>query len=344
MSGSGKRGDAPKEIVDSFNSHVKSKSDLFSTWLANDGDWLEVTYAVGLRVRTSDSVRQCQRLMTRAEIEAKFSDKRIVDGIIKTKTDRGLFIPSPDCPDEVDARMYKMFDTTLWENLNQNTKDQTLAGGVDGLTPTQAAALAQKMIGNKLPGPFACAKESALTLSLMDEANGEVSKKRTATSKGLAMGANKKMLTFLKTLAKVVEDVAALDLQVDRLATEPKATAFLIMLSESRTQVMAEYEVMRIATTIEKPDSSEIDALNSMKSELDGMLASMKLDVSRVGKMFPDPDAKPKAAPKLKVPKAPPAEGAELQAPKPKRQAKAKAKAEAKAVCGGGSEQPTAGA
>jgi hypothetical protein len=107
---------------------------------------------------------------------------------------------------------------------------------------------------------------------------------------------------------------------------------------------MAEYEVMRIATTIEKPDSSEIDALNSMKSELDGMLASMKLDVSRVGKMFPDPDAKPKVAPKLKVPKAPPAEGAVLQAPKPKRQAKAKAKAEAKAVCGGGSEQPTAGA
>ena len=344
MSGSGKRGDAPKEIVDSFNSHVKSKCDLFSTWLANDGDWVEVTYAVGLRVRTSDSVRQCQRLMTRAEIEAKFTDKRIVDGIIKTKTDRGLFIPSPDCPDEVDARMYKMFDTTMWENLNQNTKDQTLTGEVDGLTPTQAAELAQKMIGNKLPGPFACAKESALTLSLMDEANGEVSKKRTATSKALAMGANKKMLTFLKTLAKVVEDVAALDLQVDRLATEPKATAFLIMLSESRTQVMTEYELMRIATTTEKPDSSEIDALNSMKSELDGMLASMKLDVSRVGKMFPDPDAKPKAAPKLKVPKAPPAEGAVLQAPKPKRPAKAKAKAEAKAVGGGGSEQPTAGA
>ena len=62
--------------------------------------------------------------------------------------------------------------------------------------------------------------------------------------------------------------------------------------------------------------------------------------------MFPDPDAKPKAAPKLKVPKAPPAEGAVLQAPKPKRQAKAKAKAKAEteAVGGGGSEQPTAGA
>ncbi len=133
---------------------------------------------------------------------------------------------------------------------------------------------------------------------------------------------------------------------MERLATEPRATAFLVMLSESRTQVMTENKLMRIATTLEKPDSSEIDALNSVKSELEAMLASMRLDVSRVGKMFPDPDAKPKAAPKLKVPNAPPAEGAELHAPKPNRpaKAKAKAKAEAKAVGGGGSEQPTAGA
>ncbi len=170
-----------------------------------------------------------------------------------------------------------------------------------------------------------------MTLSFVDEANGEVAKKKSATSKVLATTTNKKMLTFLKTLAKVVDDVAALDLQMERLATEPKATAFLVMLSESRTQLRAHE-----ATTTEKPDSAEIDSLNCSKTELEAMLASMKVDVSRVAKRFPAPDAKPKAAPKPKAPKAPMAEGAEPKAPK------AKGKAKAKVVGGDGSEQLTA--
>ena len=48
------------------------KAEIFSQWLANDGDWLQVCYSTGLRVITSDSSLSRHRLMTKTEIEKKF--------------------------------------------------------------------------------------------------------------------------------------------------------------------------------------------------------------------------------------------------------------------------------
>ena len=59
----------------------------------------------------------------------------IVAGIIKTKTERGLYVPHPDAPDEEEARLYKMFDATMWDHLSERREEGLLEGAMSGLDP-----------------------------------------------------------------------------------------------------------------------------------------------------------------------------------------------------------------
>ncbi len=71
----GPRATPPPEIVKEFKEGKTPKGQLFSNWMAHDGDWLEVAYTLKLKRRTVDSSRNVHRLMTKVEIQEKFKNQ-----------------------------------------------------------------------------------------------------------------------------------------------------------------------------------------------------------------------------------------------------------------------------
>ena len=254
---------------------------MFTQWLSHDGDWLQVCYTTGLRQITSNSTVNRYRLMTRTEIEAKFVNPKIVAGIIKTKTEKNLFVPHPDAPDEEDARLYKMFDTTLWEHLEENRQENTLEASNHDVDPTTAATIATAMMQQSLAGPLSISKQGPLTLGWLEETSGTVTSK-AAGGKPSKPG---QLTPFLKAMARVVQEVAKVDKLVERVNGIPKTEAFIEMLQASRKEVNQLYDIMREQTSETVPD---MEALKDIKTDIDGHLNSLRLDCNRVAKMFPD--------------------------------------------------------
>jgi hypothetical protein len=58
----------------------------------------------------------------------------IVSEIIKSKTSKGQYIPSPDCPDKEDARLYFMFSDHVWEKSTVNEQCHELKGNIGNLS------------------------------------------------------------------------------------------------------------------------------------------------------------------------------------------------------------------
>ena len=75
----GKRASAPPEITEEFERG--NKTGIFKSWLEKGGDWLEVCYSTGLKVRSKDSTSSSHALFSRKEIHAKFpTGARVVWG------------------------------------------------------------------------------------------------------------------------------------------------------------------------------------------------------------------------------------------------------------------------
>ena len=64
------KAEAPKEVIEEFDRG--RKGELFKLWMKHAGDWMEVCYTTGLRIRTNESADSQYRLWSRAEIETKF--------------------------------------------------------------------------------------------------------------------------------------------------------------------------------------------------------------------------------------------------------------------------------
>ena len=310
----GKKGTAPPEVRQAFGSRSKTKTELFSLWLAHDGDWLEVAYSCGLKIRTADTVLNRYRLMSRLEIEAKFKSQAVVDGIIKTKTERGLFIPHPDAPDETEARLYQMFDTTHWDNLEEHSMEKQLVGTVEGLSPSMASEIATRMTGLKMQGPQAFSKAPALALTLVDPGTGATKATRSLKAPKAPGAGGRKMDVYFKCLAKALQDMTAVDDVVTRIEKHgSKADAFIVMLKTAKESVKDEYEKLREEVATKEPPK---EVLDDMSGNINNMLAGLKVDLGRINKMFPDPDAVPKQPKEKKevdpgaVPKQPKAKGA----------------------------------
>jgi hypothetical protein len=156
-----------------------------------------------------------------------------------------------------------------------------------------AANFAAAMKGAALAGPTAYTKQLPLSLDVVDAASD-----LTFDRAGPSGGKPTKLTVFLKLMARVLPAVQALDEQTERLKDVPKTEAFVEMLRVSRRDVSSMYDLMREETARLKPDT---DALKTLKSDLEAQLNSMRLDVSRVAKMFPDPNAPAKAKAKGKA-------------------------------------------
>ncbi len=57
----------------------------------------------------------------------------VVAEIIRSKTSKRQFIPSPDCPDE-EARLYFMFHDHVWENGTIDEQYQNLKGTMSNVS------------------------------------------------------------------------------------------------------------------------------------------------------------------------------------------------------------------
>ena len=62
-----KKDGCPEEVVSEFDRVGGKKGDLFKLWVKHAGDWLEVCYSSGLRVRTNDSAESMYKLWTRKD-------------------------------------------------------------------------------------------------------------------------------------------------------------------------------------------------------------------------------------------------------------------------------------
>jgi len=292
----GKKAAPPAEVLEAFDKGTKSKGALFTAWLANDGDWAEVSFTVGLSYRTTDSTKSSNRLMSRSEIEEKYKNKAVADSIIAAKTQAGLYVDNPDCPELVEARLYKVFDSTYWDNTHEDVCDRTLSGEV-APNAKQAAALANQLLTHKLPGPIALSKAAPLSIEYVDTAGDT---KRVSTKKPPVVSANKKMVTFLATLAKAMEVDKVLEKQIAACekAENNKGDAFVTMLTATRSAMLTTYNALRENTSGEQNS----ETCGELKKKLEGEMAAAKIDATRISKVFPtEPAATPKAKAKGKA-------------------------------------------
>ena len=72
---------APTEVHDNFDR--KQQGELFKLWIKNAGDWMEVCYETGIKTRDTQSSNSVYKLVSKAEIVAKFGDPGLGSTVAK---------------------------------------------------------------------------------------------------------------------------------------------------------------------------------------------------------------------------------------------------------------------
>ena len=154
-----------QQVKDAFTKATMSKTTLFQIWQEKKGDWMEVCFSTGLKIRTINNTESKHHLVTRAQLMTKYDDATIVQEIVDAKTTAGRYIDYPDCPNQLSARLYFAFNTTDWTNGNWNETEQALVGSTTRLSAAEALAIAARMQTSALVGPATFATPPPLTLT-----------------------------------------------------------------------------------------------------------------------------------------------------------------------------------
>ena len=207
----------------------------------------------------------------------------LVDSLVAEKTARGEFVPHPDLPDRVDARMYPVFNTTEWGSGSSKESARELRGVVNDLTAKQGHSLSVEFMQAKLSGPTAFMTAPKLQFAFegvpskvasgvtgAGKAAGKAAKGKNSKAKPPALHsedppaappkqaakpkADTTMLTSFKVLNKVLTELTGVQKMDQRISLLQGGTPFANMLGEHAVSLGVAYEKLRVALAITPPN------------------------------------------------------------------------------------------
>lgn len=211
--------------------------------------------------------------------------------MIKLKDERGEYVNHPDAPDAPEARLYYMFDTTTWTKSTENEHEQSLSGKTS-VDAEKAVELAKKMASSALGGPtYAKAPanlkiEVTATAESAGPAKPKPKPRKQPGSEKPKQQKGQELMGYFKMLTKALAEMKSIDTLTEKLADKPDTEPFTKLLNVQKTKITATYEKLRCATAVVPPDFTH---LAELKSEMDKLLTSLKVDSQRISRMFLQP-------------------------------------------------------
>ena len=273
-----KKDGCPEEVVNEFDRVGGKKGDLFKLWVKHAGDWLEVCYSSGLRVRTNDSAESMYKLWTRKDIENKFGEG-LVDWIVDQKTQKQEYVNNPDFPEKEELRMYYMFDTTVWSHKSENIDEKHMKGNTS-LTGEEAVKMGEQMRSAALPGPTTFAKAPCLIPFLVGGpgaaagaggsegsavtvgAGTKTPRQPKAQPKKISTKKTDGMMEYFKCMTKVIDEVDMLKglIVKCRAHSSPvEIEPFVKLLEGSQAEIVTAYEKLRAEAQKSLPELPDND-------------------------------------------------------------------------------------
>ena len=205
-----------------------------------------------------------------------------MDDLITHKTSKNEFVPHPDLPDRVDARMYPVFNTTEWGTRSSKESSREMRGVVNDLTAKQGHSLSVEFMQAKLSGPTAFMTAPKLQFALegvpskaapgvigAGKAAGKAAKGKNSKAKPAALHsaeppappkhaakpkADTTLLTSFKVLNKVLTELSGVQKMDQRISLLQGGTPFAHMLGEHAVSLGVAYEKLRVALAITPPN------------------------------------------------------------------------------------------
>ena len=281
-----------RQIVDAFKKGTGgvTKGKLFQLWQDHSGDWAEVAFTSGLKLRTIDSVTNKHNLKTRAQILAVIGNEEAVDEIIATKTKMGHFVDHPDCPHRIECRLFFTFDTTVWEDGTSKEQEDHLALQTGVLSPEDALRFYNQMTAAPNGGPTSFSRPPPLSLGFRSggpDVDGESDRPGGCKGKGKGKGKKDKapakahltsgetpqtegagqqpepkpkplkkvtIETHFKIMTKVLEEISNIEWLINEVKERPGGSPFAAFMRDHQVKISALYECMRLATTGTNPN------------------------------------------------------------------------------------------
>ncbi len=121
--------------------------DLFSLWSQSDEDWGKVGVSVKQSNTSSDKIWHIHDMKTKAQLLDFYkNDEEVVNAIIQDKMEKKEYMDNPDCPGNLNARLYKVWSGAGRRHEDEHVRESTMqmAGvvGHEGAQPVTALAAA----------------------------------------------------------------------------------------------------------------------------------------------------------------------------------------------------------